>query len=314
MRGTRLRAAAVSETVNLAPVAAAALLVLDPGTLGGRGSLERTDPALRPTAGALPLPSSALGFAWARRGGTLALVAKPVATGQPVRVIDVAHWRVVRTIPVGDRDVCALTFSGHALLALASDRPCYWANGRFAILRFDLALGRVVRATRVTGLATAPPPSIAFGDGHAFVAHGRAVVDAVDLRSGRTVRHAPRRLLAKGAGLVWTRWLGGHRLGVANLVVDVHTWRAHALPGWVRAVAPAGRDVVGYGSRGVVVCTRTGVVRYGLLAGEDVVDAHVVGRTLYAGLEQGMEIVALRAGAQPRLVPGPGGTTLLLAP
>jgi hypothetical protein len=300
--------------MKLAPFAASVLLVLDPGALGTSGSLHRTDAALRPTAPALRIPSSALGFAWARSGPTVAFVAKASATGQPVRILDVSHWRIVRTIAVGDRDVCGLTFAGRSLLALAADQPCYWAHGHFILLRLDIARGRLTRAIPVTGLDNAPPPSLAFGDGRAFVARASGIVDAVDLAMGTTVRHAPRRSLAKGGSIVWTRWLGGHLLATGNRILDVRTWRMHLLPRWVRTVAPAGRLLAAYGTRGVAVYTRAGVLRFRLLAGEDVWDAHVVAGRLYASVGWGTDVLPLRPGAHPTVAANPSPVAMLLAP
>src|SRR5205823_13954142 len=135
-------------------------------------------------------PDSSLGFAWARHGSTLALVAKPVATGQPIRIVDARTLRTRRLIPVGDRDVCGLTFDRGNLVALTANQPCYWAHGRFSLVRYST---RGSRTVSVPALRSVFPTNLAFGDGKAFVARAGAGVDEVDLQTGSVVRRHPQR-------------------------------------------------------------------------------------------------------------------------
>ena len=132
---------------------AAGLLALVSSAPGGPGTLEHLAPAtLQPHGAHVRAPDSSLGFAWARHGATLALVAKPVATGQPIRIVDVRTLRTRRVLPIGDRDVCGLTFDGRDLVALTANQPCYWAKGRFALVRYDSDSWRVRQTVAVPGL------------------------------------------------------------------------------------------------------------------------------------------------------------------
>ncbi len=274
---------------------ATALLALQLGGPGQHSTLERVAPRSLATEGApATMPSAMLGYAWARRGRTLALVVKPADTGQPIRIVDTETLRTVRVIPVGDRDVCGLTFEGATLVALVADRPCYWAGGIFAVLRIDPAGTRPRSTVAVTGIHTAWPPNLAFGDGQAFVAHAGGGVDAIDLRTGKVTPHRPRRTLAKGEGIVRARWLGGHLLGLGPRIVDVRTWRERVPLRRARGIAPAGADLVAYGPGGAAVLTRTGSVRFRVLAGEHVDDVRVVGHVLYANVGWSTEAVDLR--------------------
>jgi hypothetical protein len=260
---------------------------------GGRGTLERVAPAtLEPSGRTMSVPDTSLGFAWARNGATLAFVAKPIATGQPIRLVDSRTLRTERVIQVGDRDVCGLTFDRGELVALTANQPCYWAHGRFAIIRISSHARRTVQ---VPGLRSVFPTNLAFGDGKAFVARAGAGVDEVDLRSGVVVRHRPKRSLAKGEGIVFARWLGGHQLGVGAAVVDVRTWRARILEPGAVGVARAGAGLAAYGPRGVAVVTRSGRLRYRLLRGASIRVVCVAGRYLYAASDRNAWIVDLRA-------------------
>jgi hypothetical protein len=300
--------------MGLAAVLASTLLALDFGAYGNGTRLARVDPAtLRGEGSALRLPNALLGYAWARRGRTLALVVKPVATGQPIRIIDVKTLRVRRTIEVGDRDVCGLTFQGRTLVALTADRPCYRPGGRFAILRVDPARRAPMRIVSVPGIHTAFPTNLAFGDGDAFVAHAGGGVNAIDLRTGVTTPHWPRRQLAKGEGIVWTRWLGRHLLGVGSRLVDVRTWHARVLVPGARGLTAAGPDIVAYGPAGASIFTRAWRLRLNVLRGEDVGDARVVGRYLYATIGEATDVVDLRAGRDVRVIPH-SDAWVLLAP
>src|SRR2546425_6119480 len=153
-----------------ATLATSALLALTGGALDAPSNLSAVDPAtLQPRGPSVRLPSSAFGLAWARSGSTLAIVAKPTATGQPLRLVDTRRMGVTAVVEVGDRDVRGLTFRGPTLVALASDRPCYWNGGRFSILRVDVRRHRIVRVTPAGGLHVAFATNLAFGDNFAFL-------------------------------------------------------------------------------------------------------------------------------------------------
>lgn len=284
--------------MSLAALATAFLLALDLGGTGHGATLRRLDPTTLRTRTALHLPNAMLGFAWARRGATAAVVVKPVATGQPIRLVDTRTLRVQRVLAVGDRDVCGLAYDGATLVALAADRPCYWNGGHFEVLRFAEHGMRVVP---VPGLHTAWPTNLAFGDGHAFVTYPGGSVSAIDLRTGATIVHRPRRTLAKGEGLVPTRWLGGHLLGVGRAIVDVRTWRKRVIAD-ATGMAPAGEHLVAYGPHGATVYTRQRRRLFHVLDNESVDNVHVVGRFLYADVGLGLDVVDLRTHADVRVI------------
>jgi hypothetical protein len=286
-----------------ATLVTSALLALTGGALDAPSHLSALDPAtLRPRGPSVRLPSWAFGLAWARSGSTVAIVAKPSAMGQPVRLVDARRMRVTAVIGVGERDVCGLTFRGLTLVALASDRPCYWKGGRFSIVSMDVRLHRIVRITTVGGLDVAAPTNLAFGDNFAFVARVGGRILAVDLTTGAVGSHSPRRSLAKGEGIVPTRWLGGHLLAVGPRVIDVRTWRARLLEAGARGVAPAGDDLVAYGPRGVAVYTRGGTLRFRALTDASIGNVHVQGRYLYAADDATADVLDLRTRREARAV------------
>ena len=294
---------------------AAGLLALVSSAPGGPGTLEHLAPAtLQPHGAHVRAPDSSLGFAWARHGATLALVAKPVATGQPIRIVDVRTLRTRRVLPIGDRDVCGLTFDGRDLVALTANQPCYWAKGRFALVRYDSDSWRVRQTVAAPGLRSVFPTNLAFGDGHAFVARAGAGVDEVDLRTGAVVRRHPRRSLAKGEGIVLARWLGRHQLGIGPAVIDVRTWRARVYDSSAVGIAPAGGDLAAYGPRGVALFTRVGAPLYRLLAQNDVRVAHVVGRYLYAADDGLAHVIDLTTRGELPTSGDPNVVSSLLAP
>jgi hypothetical protein len=265
--------------------------LLGPGTPGGKSTLEHVVPATLEARGpSVTLPDTSLGFAWARRGSTLAFVVKPVATGQPIRIADARTLRSRKVLPVGDRDVCGLTFDRGALVALMADRPCYWTGGRFSLVRLDGRTWRLRRRIALPTIHSVFPTNLAFGDGQAFITRAGAGIDAIDLRTGRVERHHPRRSLSKGEGVAQTRWLGGHLLGSGASVIDVRAWRRRVLDPTARGVAPAGADLVTYGPRGAKVFTRSGRYRFGVLTNVDLGTVNVVGRYLYAA--EGTSILA----------------------
>jgi hypothetical protein len=284
--------------------------------LGGSGTsatLQRLDPGtLRPSGHSLRLPDAMLGYAWARQGATLALVVKPVATGQPVRIVDTRTWRVRRVIGVGDRDVCGLTFDGATLVALAADQPCYWPRGHFSILRIAVDRGRVTRVTQVPGLSTVFPTNLAFGDGHAYVARAGGGIDSLNLSTGVVVSHIPRRTLAKGEGVVWTHWLGQHLLAAGVRVVDVRTWRSRTLLNGARVVSAVGSYLVASGPHGGAVYTRGGRFVRHVLGDEDVAETWASGNLLYAQVGSATDVVDVRTGKTLRVVPNNGPLILLV--
>lgn len=272
-------------SVEAAAAGVAALLALSGGTLGRASVVSRVDPAtLRGEGAAVRLPSWAFGVAWARRGSTVALVVKPTGgTGFPIRVLSTPPLRVVRSVSVGARDVCGLTFRGPTLVALVSDRLCYRTGGSFAVVRLDVRRGRVVSTVAVPGLHVAYPTNVAFGDGRAYVAHAGGGVDVVNLATGAVAARFPRRVLAKGAGIVPAHWLGRHQLALGAKVVDVRTWRSRVLEPGAHGVVAAGSDLVAYGPRGVAVYTRGGRLVFRPVAAETVWNVEAFGRYVYAG-------------------------------
>lgn len=279
------------------PAVALGLIALVAGSPGSPGRLEHVAPATLEQRGAgLTVPDSSLGFAWARGGDTLAFVAKPVATGQPIRIVDSRTFARRRLIQVGDRDVCGLAFDRGDLVALTANQPCYWAGGRFDLRRFDTRSWRLKRVIALPALRRVLPTNLAFGGGHAFVAYVGGGVDAIDLGTGAVARHRPRRSLAKGEEIVATHWLGAHRLGVGAAAVDVRTWRSRVLEPGARGIASAGADLVAYGPHGAAVYTRSGRLRFRLLGGVDLGVVRIVGRYLYAGEQQSLlaHVVDLR--------------------
>ena len=298
-----------------ATVTASALLALTGGSLDQPSYLRALDPAtLHPRGPSVRLPSWALGFAWARSGSTLAIVAKPSATAQPVRFVDTNRMRVEGVVGVGDRDVCGLTFRGPTLVALTPDRPCYWSGGRFAILRIDVQAGRIVRVTPVPRLHVAFPTNIAFGDNRAFVTRAGGGILAVNLTTGAVSAHTPRRTLAKGEGIVPTRWLGHHLLAAGRRVVDVRHWRARVLEPDARGVARAGANLVVYGPHGVAVHTRAGRLLFRALTDVPVTNVRVNGRYVYAAEDTTVDVVDLWTRRETRAVAEPALVWTMLVP
>jgi hypothetical protein len=267
------------------------IALLGPVAPGGHTTLEHVAPATLEARGpSATLPDSSLGWAWARRGSTLAFVVKPVATGQPIRIADARTFRTRKIVPVGDRDVCGISFDHSDLVAVTADRPCYWSGGSFTLMRFDSRTWRVRQRIALPAIHSVFPTNLAFGEGRAFVTRAGVGVDAIDLRTGRVERHHPRRALSKGEGVVQTRWLGGHLLASGASVIDVRTWRSRVLDPTARGVAPAGSDLVAYGRRGAKIFTRSGRYRFSVLTNVDVGTVKVVGPYLYAA--EGKSILA----------------------
>jgi hypothetical protein len=292
---------------------ATGLIGLALGGFGTSATLQRVDPGtLRPTGHALRLPNATLGYAWARQGTTLAVVVKPVATGQPVRIVDTATWRVRHVIGVGDRDVCGLTFAGRTLVALAADQPCYWPRGHFSILRIDVERGRVTRVTQAPRLSTVFPTNLTFGDGHAYVARAGGGIDSVNLQTGTVVSHIPRRTLAKGEGVVWAHWLGHHLLGAGVRVVNVRTWQSRVLLAGARTVSSAGSYLIASGPHGGAVYTLDGRFVRHVLGDEDVSETWTSGNLLYAQVGSATDVVDVRTGKTLRVVPNAGPLVLLV--
>jgi len=278
---------------------ASVLIGLALGTVSGQASLQQLAPGTLRTTHVLHLPNASLGFAFARRYSTVAIVVKPVATGQPIRLVNTHTMKVTRVIAVGDRDVCGLGFYGGTLFALAANhQPCYWGNGSFSVLR--IGGGRIVQITPVAGLKTVFPTNLAFGDGNAYVARVGGEIDSVDLRTGRLSIHRPRRVLAKGEKIVRPRWLGAHRLGVGGNVVDTRTWRSRRLVAGASGVTGGHGVLVAWGQHGAEVIR--GTHRMHVLGDEPIVEAWIDGDYLYAAVGDATDVVDLRTGTRVRIV------------
>ena len=277
---------------------ASVLIGLALGAPGAPSSLQLLAPGTLRPVHAVHLPNALLGFAFARRYHTVAVVVKPVATGQPIRLVDARTMRATRVIPVGDRDVCGLGFYGGTLFALAADRPCYWPGGSFSVLR--IVGGRIRRVVPVAGLSTLSPTNLAFGDGNAYIARPGGEVDAVDLGTGAFSIHRPDRVLAKGERILATRWLGAHRLGVGPNIVNTRTWRARRVAAGERGVAAGPGVLVAWGDRGAEVIR--GAKRVHVLGAEPIAEAWVAGDYLYAAVGAATDVVDLRTGRRVRIV------------
>lgn len=277
---------------------ASVLIGLALGAPGAPSSLQVLAPGTLRTVHAVHLPSASLGFAVARRFHTVAIVVKPVATGQPIRLVNTRTMRVTRTIEVGDRDVCGLTWRARTLFALAADRPCYWPNGRFTVLR--IVGGRIRSLVPVPGLSTLAPTNLAFGDGNVYIARVGGEIDAVDLGTGRLTIHRPARVLAKGERIVATRWLGKHRLGVGPNIVDTRTWRARRLVAGANGIAAGTGVLVAWGDRGADVIR--GAKRTHVLGDEPIVEGWVSGDYFYAAVGAATDVVDLRTGERVGIV------------
>ncbi len=255
---------------------------------------------------------------WARRGRMLAIeVTTAALRPRPITIVDTTTMHAQRSIPVGKRDVCGLTFDGSTLVALTAVPWCFTggnpaAPSRFFLLRIDAARGRVERVVRVEGLEPIRySVNVTFGGGRAFVARQGGGVDAIDLRTGSVRSHRPRRALSKLADAVYARWLGGNLLGVGARIVDVATWHARQLTADAQHVTAGGPYLVAYGDDGAFVFTRTGRLRFRLFPGEAMRDAHVIGRYLYVDADADTEVIDLRTHRRIAVVPHADPWTLL---
>jgi hypothetical protein len=273
---------------------------VNPQTLAGQGT-------------ALRIPGGITGYAWARRYGTLAVMLRGAGVPGPVEIVDAARLRVRRVVPMGEHDVCGMAFVGPTLFALTAEGSCYGANSGFSVIRIDAVRGRVTRVTPVAGLGTVYPVNVTLGDGHAYVARGGGGIDSVDLRTGTVVSHTPQRTLAKGEGIVYTRWLGQHRVGAGNRVVNVRTWRSRVLLAGATVVAPAGRYLVATGHHGGAEYTQSGRFVRRILGDEDVTTTWTVGNRIYAFVGEALDVVDLATGKTLRVVPE-ARAKVLLAP
>ena len=257
------------------------------------------------------------GFQWARRGDTLAVeVYGAPRQSAPIRIVDAGQLRVQRSVPVGRRDICGLGFDGPTLVALAASPWCN--NGprvatTFSVLRIDVATGHVAAEMPVTGLEPfLYPVSLAFGDGHAYVARADGTIDRVDLRTGVVDTRRPHRTLAKVGDAVYARWLGEHRLGLGAQIVDVRTWRSRLVTADAQRLTAGGPYVVAFGTDGARALTRAGRhLPLLLLRGENILDAHVVGHYLYVDADTDTEVLDLRTQKRVSVVPHAAGWTLL---
>jgi hypothetical protein len=263
---------------------------LDPQTLAGQGR-------------ALHIRGGSTGNAWARRFGTLAIMLRGAGHPGPIEIVDAARLRVLRVVPMGKNDVCQMAFFGPTLFALTAEGSCYDASAGFSVIRIDTAHGRIVRVTPVSGLSAVYPVNVTLGDGHAYVARAGGGIDSVDLRTGRVVPHTPGRTLAKGEGVIWTRWLGKHRIGAGNRVVNVRTWRSKVLLADAHVVAPGGRYLVAVGPHGGAVFTQGGRLVRHILGDEDVTTIWAMGNVAYALVGSAFDVVDLATGKTLRVVP-----------
>ncbi len=255
---------------------------------------------------------------WARRGRTLAIeVTTAAMRSRPIMIVDTATMRAVRSVPVGRRDVCGLTFDGPTLVALTAVPWCHSGGNpagqtHFVLLRIDVVRGRVERVVQVGALETIRySVNVAFGAGRAFVARPGGGVDTIDLRSGAVRSHRPRRALSKLPDAIYTRWLGGNLLGVGGRIVDVRTWRARQLTADAQQVTAGGTYLAAFGDDGAFVFTRAGRLQFRLFPGEIMRDAHVVGSYLYVDADTDTEVIDLRTRRRIEVVPHADAWTLL---
>ena len=261
-------------------------------------------------------PGGTEGLQWARRGDTLAVEVYGVPRkSTPIRIVDAGLLRVRRSVSAGQRDICGLGFDGATLVALAA---VPWCNNEpqvkttFSVLRINVGSGRVVGDVPVSELKPfAYPVSLAFGDGHAYVARAAGAVDSIDLRTGVVTSRRPRRTLAKGGDAVFARWLGEHRLGLGAQIVDVRTWRSRLVTSDAQRLTAGGPYVVAFGTDGARAFTRTGHLPFLLLRGENISDAHVAGHYLYVNADTDTEVFDLRTQKRISVVPHANEWTLL---
>ena len=298
-------------------VAATVLIGLALGVhgVGAPSLLERLTPGtLQPETKPALLPNSRFGYAYARREGTIALVVKPVATGQPIRILDASTLRVRHVISVGDRDVCGLTFRATTLVALAGNHlPCGTPGESYSLLRIDTARGRIRGIVSLRRLGSVFPTNLAFGDGFAFVTRPGGDVDSINLKTASVVSHRPRRSLAKGDEIVEAHWLGRDLLAAGSTVVNVRTWQRRALAAGAAGVTAGRDDVVVYGADGIVDYTTSFHRRYSARAEDDVLQAWISGRTLYAQVGSWIDVIDLAGGKLVRTVDDPSPFLFLAA-
>ena len=261
-------------------------------------------------------PGGNQGIQWAHRGNLFAFeVYGANRESTPIRLVNAANLRVLSSVPVGHRDVCALSFDGPTLVALTAVPWCNAApnaSTAFSLLRINVASGQVAHVVPVAGLKPfLYPVSLAFGDGHAYVARANGTVETLDLRTGVLRVRKPRRTLAKATDGVYARWLGNHLLGLGPRLVDVRTWRARLLTPNAQKLTSGGVYIVAFGSDGATVFSRTGKFRFRILTGENIRDAHVVGDYLYADADTDTEVLNLRTRKRISVVPHANAWSLL---
>lgn len=230
---------------------------------------------LRPTGPALRVALSPYSFHPLAVGDGL-LVAR---TANALKVFDSSTLRLVRSYPLRAKDTCAVGLDGTTPVAVVG---CLEATSRdYTIIRFGATPTRLrVRQSLAT---IRYPVSIAFGDGHAYVVHTFGATDAIDLRSGAVVSHAPLRTLSKGEGYMRAQWLGDHLLGLAGTVVDVRTWHRRTLAPHASETIAGGDKIATVGPNGVNVYTKRDLRLYRrLLRGEVIDSALLDGNVLYA--------------------------------
>ena len=167
-----------------------------------------------------------------------------------IEVIDGSSFEATQRYVFRHRGTCAVDFDGSTVVALTG--CLHAASKHFTIWRLTPTSRRAIPVSHLDPLAW--PVSFAVGDGKWFVARAGGVVDVIDLETGRTTSHRPRRTLAKGpAGYRDASWLGRHRLALNGTVVDVRTWRTRTLaPGAQRLDAIDGY-VIAHGTNGITV-------------------------------------------------------------
>jgi hypothetical protein len=109
-------------------------------------------------------------------------------------------------------------------------------------------------------------------------------------------------VLAKGGNIVWTAWLGRHRLAIDGDVVDVRSWRKRLLVPGATRIAGSGDVLAAYGGKGATIVD--GTSRRHVLGDEPVSEAWVAGGYLYAAVGAATDVVDLRTGVRERVVPG----------
>jgi hypothetical protein len=210
-----------------------------------------------------------------------------------IEVIDGSSLEVTQRYAFEHRGTCAVDFDGSTVVALTG---CLTASSKhFTIWRLTPTSRRAIPVSHLDPLAW--PVSFAVGDGKWVVARAGNVVDAIDLRTGRTASHRPRRTLAKGArGYREASWLGAHHLAQNGTVVDVRTWRKRTIaPGAQRLDAMDGY-VIAHGTNGITVFDSSLHLYRRLAAGRVIDRVGLSGGIVYAQIGLAWDEWNLRTG------------------